>query len=187
MRREVVNLLPDPARYGRVEFIEISFESRGRLDPIDTAHLRQPNFQILCLVKADFGRNREGQAREEIDGLARSPARPSEVLLEFFPRPCLARNLLSPSLTKPAQQGGVVKDKKIFEGVVQFVQRFAGAKELIEQFGGDFHRLAHTSLHCLRYRRFAPGARGDGNSPRAGYWATADTAVGDNQPAKANK
>src|SRR5712692_1496122 len=187
MGREVVNLLPDPARYGRVEFIEISFETRGRLHPIDTAHLRQRNSPVLSFVKADFGRNREGQAREDIDELPRSPARPSEVLLEFFPRPCLARNLLSPSLTKPAQQGGVVKDKKIFEGVVQFVQRFAGAKELIEQFGGDFHRLAHTSLHCLRYRRFGPGARGDGNSPRAGYWATADTAVGDNQPAKANK
>lgn len=76
MPPKIVNLLHDPASHGRVKFTEISFETRGRLDPIGTAHLRQPNFQILCSVKRSSWRNREGQAREALRAYrARLPER----------------------------------------------------------------------------------------------------------------
>jgi hypothetical protein len=42
---------------------------------------------------------------------------------------------------------------------VPFVQRLAGAKPFVIQINRNFDRLAHVSLPCLRYRRFAPEAR----------------------------
>jgi hypothetical protein len=41
---------------------------------------------------------------------------------------------------------------------VPFVQRFAGAKPFVVQIDRNFNRLAHVSLRCLGYRRFAQGA-----------------------------
>ncbi len=64
MSCQVVDLLDDPAGHGRVEPSEISFETRSCLDPIETAHTRQPNFELLCSVKKDFRRDEDSQIWE---------------------------------------------------------------------------------------------------------------------------
>ncbi len=68
MRPKVVNLLHDPASHGRVKFTEISFETWGCLDLIGAAHLRQPNFRILCSVNRNLRTSSDRQFREGLKG-----------------------------------------------------------------------------------------------------------------------
>ena len=82
----------------------------------------------------------------------------SGLSFEFFPGPGLARKLLTPSLAKLSKQTRVVQDQKILKGIVQIVQRFAGAKEFAEQLGRNLYRLPHEWLQSLKYPRFLMGA-----------------------------
>jgi|SRR2546426_7949071 len=165
MRRKVVDLFHNPAGDREVELVEVPLEATGGYDRVRTAHFRQTVLRAVWKEQSRNSAGRPGQWRNE--GSTCPLPRGREVAFELFPRTRFAGQLLLPRFAEPAHEGGVVKDKKIFESVVPFVKRFPGPKPLVIQFDRNFNRRAHIQLPSLSYRRFGRGATEQAASPWA--------------------
>jgi hypothetical protein len=140
MLRKPLQLLGDAFGDGSVQTSDGALESRCGFQLVGFRHgsaqsdsrcgrLPAPRFS------GDFVSDPQGQSPSF--GVVR------QLLLEFFEGAGFSRQVLAPRLPELFQQLGIVSDEKVFEGVIEFVEGFAGLEESFKEFGWNLHSVCH--------------------------------------------
>jgi hypothetical protein len=73
----------------------------------------------------------------------------TELTLEFFKRPRLARQLVTPRRAQLSKEARVGQDEVIFERVVKVVKGLLSSFELLDEFGWQWSGEGHIHMFSL--------------------------------------